>query len=566
MISSRGLTSSDPLMEAAPYPAGFPLRQGAGGEQPMQGYSTGRPVKSGYTSFNSSTMAAPYPTGFPLQNPRTSARSRSDHGVIKLERRYLKEYNDPDIEITPAGFPDPNARRKTLEASLPIPVAPTQLPDAYRVAIDQAHTRLRNQPTPEFEEGVTIPGGMAQEHSDRFDMARARIAEAEKEAWRVEQLLREAADVAQASNMARAECEQARRLEQEARVRAQEWPGRARTELAGKKESLGDAKIDLDERVRDLASLERDLEKADFDARAKAHESKIVTKAAKTKRLEADEVERLVAKLDELKREASSAEERASMVVAEVTTCQANVAKRQGALDAGAQQLALSRNAIDQLAQEYAAAVSDAEMCDALVQRELREAQVLAETAEMKRAEALELASNWAELKRGAEEARRRQEMVWQEARAFGDALNKAQEGGLDEHLREPTVASELANGNGQGQSQQQNGQGGYDDQGYGQGQGQDQGYGQGQGQNQGYGQGQGQGYNKGQGQGQDYPQGQGQGQGRPQGQSQGQGYGQGQGQEFQGQNQDAPQRSSGERSSGSPARRSSPNRDSGAT
>ena len=39
-------------------------------------------------------------------------------------------------------------------------------------------------------------------------MARARIADAEKEAWRVEQLLREAADVAQASNMARAECEQ----------------------------------------------------------------------------------------------------------------------------------------------------------------------------------------------------------------------------------------------------------------------------------------------------------------------------------------------------------------------
>lgn len=78
-----------------------------------------------------------------------------------------REYNDPDIEITPAGFPDPNARRKTLEASLPQPVAPTQLPDAYRVAIDQAHTRLRNQPVPEFEEGISIPGGMAQEHTDR---------------------------------------------------------------------------------------------------------------------------------------------------------------------------------------------------------------------------------------------------------------------------------------------------------------------------------------------------------------------------------------------------------------
>ncbi len=76
---------------------------------------------------------------------------------------------------------------------------------------------------------------------------------------------------------------------------------------------------------------------------------------------------------------------------------------------------------------------------------------MLAETAELKRAEALELASNWAELKKQAEEARRRQQMIWQEARAFGDALNgdKADQG-LDQHMREPTVASELANGHGQ--------------------------------------------------------------------------------------------------------------------
>ncbi len=81
-------------------------------------------------------------------------------------------------------------------------------------------------------------------------------------------------------------------------------------------------------------------------------------------------------RLEELQRDASYAEERAGQVVSEVSSSQANVAKRQGALDSGAQQLAMSRNAIDQLAQEYAAAVSDAEMCDALVQRELREAQV----------------------------------------------------------------------------------------------------------------------------------------------------------------------------------------------
>lgn len=77
--------------------------------------------------------------------------------------------------------------------------------------------------------------------------------------------------------------------------------------------------------------------------------------------------------------------------------------------------------------------------------------QVLAETAELKRAEALELASQWAELKKGAQEARRRQEMMWQEAQAFGNGVNNGdKDQSLDQHMREPTVASELANGHGQ--------------------------------------------------------------------------------------------------------------------
>lgn len=50
--------------------------------------------------------------------------------------------------------------------------------------------------------------------------------------------------------------------------------------------ALSDAKSDVDDRVRDLAAAERELEKADFDLRYKTHEAKIVNKAAVAKRTE----------------------------------------------------------------------------------------------------------------------------------------------------------------------------------------------------------------------------------------------------------------------------------------
>lgn len=58
--------------------------------------------------------------------------------------------------------------------------------------------------------------------------------------------------------------------------------------------ALSDAKGDVDDRVRDLAAAERELEKADFDLRYKTHEAKIVNKAAVAKRTEVGEVSHLV--------------------------------------------------------------------------------------------------------------------------------------------------------------------------------------------------------------------------------------------------------------------------------
>ena len=54
--------------------------------------------------------------------------------------------------------------------------------------------------------------------------------------------------------------------------------------------ALSDAKGDVDDRVRDLAASERELEKADFDLRYKTHEAKLVNKAAVAKRTEVGEV------------------------------------------------------------------------------------------------------------------------------------------------------------------------------------------------------------------------------------------------------------------------------------
>lgn len=59
--------------------------------------------------------------------------------------------------------------------------------------------------------------------------------------------------------------------------------------------ALSDAKGDVDDRVRDLAASERELEKADFDLRYKTHEAKLVNKAAVAKRTEVGEVCTLLA-------------------------------------------------------------------------------------------------------------------------------------------------------------------------------------------------------------------------------------------------------------------------------
>lgn len=60
--------------------------------------------------------------------------------------------------------------------------------------------------------------------------------------------------------------------------------------------ALSDAKGDVDDRVRDLAASERELEKADFDLRYKTHEAKLVNKAAVAKRTEVGEVQLLIPK------------------------------------------------------------------------------------------------------------------------------------------------------------------------------------------------------------------------------------------------------------------------------
>ena len=67
-------------------------------------------------------------------------------------------------------------------------------------------------------------------------------------------------------------------------------PDSTATPSLARRMALSDAKGDVDDRVRDLAASERELEKADFDLRYKTHEAKLVNKAAVAKRTEVGEV------------------------------------------------------------------------------------------------------------------------------------------------------------------------------------------------------------------------------------------------------------------------------------
>lgn len=69
--------------------------------------------------------------------------------------------------------------------------------------------------------------------------------------------------------------------------------------------------------------------------------------------------------------------------------------ERRGHLDQRAQNLVQSRNKVDKLAQEYAAATGEAEMAEAKAVRQGEEAEAFSRIAEEKRLLAYQLADKW---------------------------------------------------------------------------------------------------------------------------------------------------------------------------
>ncbi|DBA72867.1 hypothetical protein WJX79_001946 [Trebouxia sp. C0005] len=425
-----------------------------------------------YASATPEAVDGLYPSGFPRQSvtPRKTSRT--------ADRMLWRFKQDPDVEVRPVipgTMTDAEARVRAEQGPLFKPKTPE-----YEYEIGSRHRKAESQALSKIvqkrEENASIPA--YDEAGQQWEQARAKISEAEREAKQVEYKMREAADLARRSNEARSEAEQAMQLEQETRSAAKDLPGRTRAYLYDTRMALSDAKGDVDDRVRDLAASERELEKADFDLRYKTHEAKLVNKAAVAKRTEVGEVERLVAKLEQLKHDANMAEERAASVSEEAKELAQALEERRNQLDQRAQNLVMARNKVDKLAQEYAVATAEAEMAEAKAMRQGEEAEAFKRIADEKRLLAYQLADKWTDAKKEAEAAKEREVALWQEALETGQKVHPLTEETLNKHMQGPIIIEDERNNGGNQQNQDQG-----QDQGN-QGQDQSQGQGQGQGQN----------------------------------------------------------------------------------
>ncbi|BDA41219.1 hypothetical protein COCOBI_01-8740 [Coccomyxa sp. Obi] len=425
-MATAALRNLDPPMYHAPFPAGFPLTRESprilAEDTPTDRAATQRLRKElAEQEPRYETGVAPYPSGFPREGSVTvTPRTPGSRGLSRIERKYLYEKNDPDIEISPSGFPQ--TPRRIVESYAPVTIEPSR---DYLTAYAEKEVRERLQrATPAADRYIvaapTEPAETTRVVQKWWQKTQADFQEAEALGQIVQAKLEEATAKAALSNKLKQEADEARRLEIEARNEARDTPGKARTAVIRIKEELADAKAEVVERTREVQMAEEDVKRADFDRENKLKESKVVAKAARIKRAELNDLERLLARIDTVRREATEAEIRAEQVSNEVRALVESMNEKQKLLDDKVADLERVRAQINKLAQEYSAAVSEHSTAGAVVARNMKIAEALKAEAETKRAEALKLAREWEEAKKAAQEAAEKEVEVWRRAREAG--------------------------------------------------------------------------------------------------------------------------------------------------
>ncbi|EIE26244.1 hypothetical protein COCSUDRAFT_39389 [Coccomyxa subellipsoidea C-169] len=423
-MATATLRNLDPPMHHAPFPAGFPLTRESPrilGEGALTDRSITQQIRKELAEQEPryETGVPPYPSGFPRQGVVTiTPRTPGSRGLARIERKYLYEKNDP-VSSEPS--------RDYLTA----------------YAEKEVRERLQRATPPADRYIVTAPAepaGTTQVVQKWWVKTQGAIHEAEALGKIVQERLEEATHKASLSNRLKRESDNARQLEVEARNEARDTPGKARLAVIRIKEELADAKADVIERTREAA--EDDLKKVQYDRESKMQEAKVVTKAARIKRAELNDLERLLARIETVRREAGEAEMRADQVSVEVRNLVEILNEKQKALEEKLDDLNRIRAQINQLAQEYSAAVSEHETADAVVARNMKIAESLKREAEQKRNESIKLAHEWDEAKKAAQEAAQKEVEIWKRTREAG-AEEERLVVDVTEKLEAPLVSTE---------------------------------------------------------------------------------------------------------------------------
>lgn len=170
-----------------------------------------------------------------------------------------------------------------------------------------------------------------------------------------------------------------------------------------------------------------------------------MNKAAVAKRLEVEEVERLVAKLVQLRATAASAETRAQQVQQELAELTQDLRDRREAVDRKARQLVRLRGEVDRVAQELAAATAEYEMADAKVARDQAAADMLHRKSEELHREAMRLAKQWRQVRAELDQAMQEEQQAWSKLRDLKQETPQLSREALgEEALSPPAILQEL--------------------------------------------------------------------------------------------------------------------------
>ncbi|KAK9841865.1 hypothetical protein WJX81_007937 [Elliptochloris bilobata] len=376
---------------------------------------------------NSGLPVSALRTGGPAQKKGAGAKQAPKPGRNIFFRSSVQ---DPDVNITPSGFEligHPGPQQDGISSM--------SMDDMCKAFAQKSAGAIAAGPATEPE-----PAAQVAEDKQSF-------AEVLQQVEALERIVREkTAEASRAraeSDRLRQEAERLRDEEQSKRRLAQNFPVRAVAARQTTEQQLAEAKVETAELGTELAALKRDMMMEEENKHSKQEEARTVARTAKAKKAEQSELERLVARLEEVRREAASSEERAQQLAAEVRAATEALNTRTEAYKRAVSDFFEAKKRLDGLAVEYARTSGEESMMEALIKRYTAEADEAQRRYQQTITRSRELAHQFDAAMEAARQAKQEEARVLEEVARLG-AENPIKDLAAPKVTQAPTSSGEI--------------------------------------------------------------------------------------------------------------------------